>query len=507
MEQPDKKALIIIGAGLTGLSAGIAWCLAGNPADHPVLVLEKEPSPGGYAASYQRRGFRIDTCQLLPDISQALNYLGVKPELAPFDRDFIRLFLASPAGCKRIDLPCGLNAFRAQLTAYYPQEAARIGRFLSYTEKMFLELYRLKMEPGPTDVLKMLFTAPKTVLNASRTFDDLYKSFHFKNPEIKEIFNVFTGMNALPANRVHAMVPVSAMHCLLQGSFRPVHGFGSMARCFADRFVSLGGELRTRARVEKILVEAGRVKGVKLVNGELIHSERVISTADTKTVMQNMVGLDLLRGLDAAYAGKIEAMEMSGSSFTVNIGLKKGFDPGRLGLAAGYNVLTRGEAYYHKLYNAFLHGQSAFSENCFHLGMNYSDSVLTLGAMPAAPEPWLALRANNRVQYQEEKRKKAERIIGLVEKHVLPGLSNAVETLDIATPATYARYSGSPTGSIYDMAPLVDNFGRNRVKMRTPVGGLIHPKFIHGLFGAVHGGIQAVDLLLNNRILGGRCRF
>jgi phytoene dehydrogenase-like protein len=53
---------------------------------------------------------------------------------------------------------------------------------------------------------------------------------------------------------------------------------------------------------------------------------------------------------------------------------------------------------------------------------------------------------------------------------------------DISTPATFARYSGSHTGSIYDMASVPDNFGAHRLPVVTPVRGLLVPKFAHGIF-------------------------
>ena len=109
--------------------------------------------------------------------------------------------------------------------------------------------------------------------------------------------------------------------------------------------------------------------------------------------------------------------------------------------------------------------------------------------------------------YNEQKDTWADFFIDLVERYLIPDLKKHILVKDIATPATYARYSGSPTGSIYDMAPYIDNFGRTRLKMRTPVKGLFQPKFIHGVIGALFGGMQAVDMILEGRVMNGYARL
>lgn len=78
---------------------------------------------------------------------------------------------------------------------------------------------------------------------------------------------------------------------------------------------------------------------------------------------------------------------------------------------------------------------------------------------------------------------------------------------DTATPATYARSSGSPTGSIYDMASLITQFGPKRLPMKTPVKNLYQLKFAHGLYGTMMNGVQVVDLLLDRKFNNGNSLF
>ena len=132
---------------------------------------------------------------------------------------------------------------------------------------------------------------------------------------------------------------------------------------------------------------------------------------------------------------------------------------------------------------------------------------MTLQAIPVSIGDWVRLRNEDRKGYRREKEKVADSIIAIAEKHLAPGLRDHIVVKDISTPATFARYSGSPTGSIYDMASVPDNFGANRLPIKTPVRGLLLPKFAHGVFGAMNGGLQTIDFLLGGKVMQGNSRF
>ncbi|MBD3254915.1 MAG: NAD(P)-binding protein, partial [Candidatus Lokiarchaeota archaeon] len=84
LKQKTKKSMIIVGGGITGLSTGITWALNHDVIKEPVLIIEKNPKTGGYVTSYDRKGFIFDTCQIIPNISEILDYLGIEIELKAF---------------------------------------------------------------------------------------------------------------------------------------------------------------------------------------------------------------------------------------------------------------------------------------------------------------------------------------------------------------------------------------------------------------------------------------
>jgi len=366
---------------------------------------------------------------------------------------------------------------------------------------------------GFVDILKALIKCPKIVFNGTKTFHDYFSKFKITEPEVKEIFNVFAEFSALPSERVAAVVPISAMNSLLDGTFRPTKGFIELPSKIEERYKNLGGELMLNTKVTDILVEDGQVKGVEIESGEKIYSDYIVTTIDPKVAMIDMVGSNKLQELDSKYAEKVETVKMSTSSMNLSIGLDDKIDLAALGLDCGYNVITTGEDTYDRLFDAYEKGEIGFSDKRFHIGVVCPSLTtggkpnITVRITPMALADWQELWEKDPAKYKERKEKWANFFIDKVEKYLIPDLRKHIVVLDISTPATYARYSGSPTGAIYDMAPYTDNFGRTRLKMRTPVKGLFQPKFVHGVFGCLLAGMQVNDMILEGKIMNGNARY
>ncbi len=513
--EKNKKTLIVIGGGITGLSTALTWALNHNIKKEPVLLIEKEPKTGGYVTSYEREGFIFDTCQMLPNISELVDYFGLELEFKAFKGYYMRIFLVNPETdeVKVIELPSGTEVFKNMLMKKYPQNAKQIRKFLDYSRAMYLELFKLKIEPTFIEILKLLFTCPKIIRNASKTFKEYFDQFGITEPEVKEIFDVFADFSALPPKYVSALVPISALNSLLDGAFRTKEPFIDFPKKLEERYLNLGGKLLLNTKVEKIIVENDQVRGVEIAGGKKIYADYVVTTIDPKVSMKKLVGLDVIRKLDKKYAQKIDDVKMSTSAFNINLGLSENVDLAGLGLDCGFNIITTGGNTYDRLFDAYEAGEIGFSDNLFHIAVicpsltTGSKPNITIHMTPMALGEWKKMRKSDPEKYNEMKQKWADFFIDKVEKYLIPDLRKNVLVTDISTPATYARFSGSPTGSLFDMAPYTDNFGRTRLKMRTPIKGLFQPKFVHGVFGCLLGGMQVNDMIINRKIMNGNARF
>jgi hypothetical protein len=95
-------------------------------------------------------------------------------------------------------------------------------------------------------------------------------------------------------------------------------GMGAVSNAIAGAFQSYGGELRTEAGVDKIIVRNGKARGVGLENGDELSANIVVSAMDVKrTFLTCMDRSDL----DEDFHTRVENFKIRGSSGKLNIAL------------------------------------------------------------------------------------------------------------------------------------------------------------------------------------------
>jgi len=105
----------------------------------------------------------------------------------------------------------------------------------------------------------------------------------------------------------------------VQGAWGFVRGgMGAITRALALAFRSAGGEIRTEADVERILVSDGRARGVVLRDGTEIAAECVLSNA---TPHRTFLELLPAGAVDESFAERVRAWRCEGVSLKVNFAL------------------------------------------------------------------------------------------------------------------------------------------------------------------------------------------
>lgn len=95
-------------------------------------------------------------------------------------------------------------------------------------------------------------------------------------------------------------------------------GMGAVSQSIAGAFQAFGGELRTEAAVEKIIVRNGRAVGVALDSGEEINARIVVSAMDVK---RTFLGCLDRSDVDTEFYNRVENFKIRGSSGKLNIAL------------------------------------------------------------------------------------------------------------------------------------------------------------------------------------------
>lgn len=259
--------------------------------------------------------------------------------------------------------------------------------------------------------------------------------------------------------------PAASMAAILGyyvfGGYYPRGGSQAYADLLARVIRENGGEILLSHRVEKILVEDGRVKGV-VANGKVFEAPIVVFAANAKQL------LSMVEGLPEDLAKQIEDLRPSVTAFAVYLGLDmdlssyppliKDLDQG-IGLVINSNL-----------------DRSLAPEGCSTL------SVITL--LPQ--EMYDYFNVEDPV-YSERKRKYAEELIQKAEK-VVPSIRDHIVVMDAATPRTFERYTLNYRGAIYAFDQSAS--APPRPYFKTPIKGL----YLAGASTFPGAGIEAVTI-------------
>jgi len=124
-----------------------------------------------------------------------------------------------------------------------------------------------------------------------------------------------------------------------------------LAQRMVEKFLNLGGKISFRKKVEKIVVENNRAKGVILSDGETVNADYVIGTADGfDTIYKMLEGKYVNRKIDFAYKNWKPFTPLVQVSFGIDkqipseapviINVSKGLKIGRTILENGYSVMN-----------------------------------------------------------------------------------------------------------------------------------------------------------------------
>lgn len=501
--------LIIIGAGISGLSTALMWLK--NTKGKRTLILDKNSYVGGYSTAFQKGDYIFETTQLFPDIIEMMEYLGIELELKPYEKDFMRRIVVNGDEIDEYKIPAGPGNFTRYLKGKFPDDADKIEKLMNYSISMFSQVRKLKVIPTLKDKLVTPFKAPKVISNLNRTYSELLDKFGITNPKLREVMETFTSFSGVPSSRASAIYATGAMLSSMTRCFRPYGYFDEFPANMTKLFQKWNGEVRLNAEVEEIVVNNGKAVGVKVKGDDaIIKAGTVITTIDPMVAMRKLVGD---KNLPEKYIKRLENIVMSTSSINIALGLDDKIDLASMDLDYPYNVVSTGLGTSEKLFDGFLAGEITFSEDCFHAAVicpsltTGSKNTVTIRCTPFGINNWLEWHKNDPEKYKAEKERWGNFFINIAEKYFIPGLSKHIVVKDISTPATFSRYSGSPTGSIYDMAAIVTQFGPKRLPFKTPVKNLYQPKFAHGLYGSMMNGVQMVDLLLDRKFNDGNSLF
>jgi phytoene dehydrogenase-like protein len=217
-----------------------------------------------------------------------------------------------------------------------------------------------------------------------------------------------------------------------------IGGSKAIIRLITENLRDLGGRIRLGAKVKKILVERGAAVGVQLASGEKISADWVISAADGHGTIFELLGG---KYLDKVTEEIYRTRETFPSYLQVSLGVARDLAqrPGYVTRLIDKPLEVDPGTQLSQVSFRFFHFDPTFAPpgktpvTCFLPTRNF--------------EYWTGLQQNNPEQYQMEKHRVAEAVIDVLERSV-PDIRQAIEVIDVSTPATVMRYTGNWRGSM-----------------------------------------------------------
>jgi len=497
-----RKSIAIIGGGVAGLCAGCYAQMNGYEA----TIYELHSLPGGVCTAWKRNGYTVDSCiHWLLGSGPASGFhklwkeVGALKGLTIVDLDeYMRVECkGSPALVFYRDV----DRFERHLLEHGPEDAKRI-RGLANAIRKFTrfdmpvdkapELYTLwdKLMMGA----RMMPLGPAFMKWRKITVADFAK--RLKSPVLRDAFGAMVGeATDFPMLGLIMMLAWQEM----KTAGYPLGGSLPFVRNIEKRFRDLGGQVRYTARVEKILVEArpdgrgDRAVGVRLADGTEHRADVVISAADGRTTIFDMLGGrfadDVVR---KPYEG---GMTPYAPLLYVGLGIADPLDGiPQVGSGISFPLDPKVEI------DGKARDRLSVTVYNFDRALAPAGKTTVIVSISADYDRWKALREDP-ARYLAEKELAAERVIDALEQR-LPGIRAKVEMRDVATPVTWERYTGNWRGSYEGWLPTGQSLGKGMSKTLPGlsdfymVGQWVSPG--GGLPPAVSTGRHVVQILCKN---------
>ncbi|MFD0958428.1 phytoene desaturase family protein [Paenibacillus chungangensis] len=318
------KRVVIIGAGLGGLSAAISLAARG----FEVIVLEQQAEAGGKLQRMERNGYRFDrgpSTITMPHVFHRL-FSSVGRQLA----DYVRLERLEPstrnlfADGHAVDFTSDLTAMEEQIARYSPKDARMYRSFMTESKRLYdtsesLFLNRLLHHWRAKADMRLL--AGLLSVRPTTNYQSLL-SRYFTHPNTLAMlgrYATYVGSSPYQAPAIFAMLPYLeqqlGVYSVRDGTYELVAAMRKLAE-------ELGVLFHFGCKVTSINSSKGRVTGVSSDCGDY-SAELVIANGDVLSAASQLL---TERQRPSLRDRRMKKLEPSLSGYAMVAGVRKVYD-------------------------------------------------------------------------------------------------------------------------------------------------------------------------------------
>ncbi|MDR1098654.1 MAG: NAD(P)/FAD-dependent oxidoreductase [Tannerella sp.] len=441
-----SKKVVVIGAGVSGLVAGIYARLAG----FDVEIFESHSIVGGNCTGWYHKGYHVDGCiQWLTGtkkgtgVNQIWQTCGaLSDEVGIYHMEKIATTVYEG---KTYHLYVDLEKTEHEFLAVSPGDKAEIRKLMKNIrcfrnlnipiEKPFEDMNKWKLVPL---LWKMLRSGKPEKKTEYMTIAEYISEF--KSPVIRQLLACIFP-TVMPAFTLFYCLGIRSSG---DGGW-PMGGSLAFMKRMQGRFEELGGRMHTGTAVDKIIIKEDTAVGVEIKNDNReVFADYIISAVDADMLLNRLLeGKYPDEYFDKRFATPQDYLLLTGSYVSLGVAADLSAYP--------HNVYVQPEKPFRLNRTELKH----FNVKIYNFDPAFAKDGKTVMAVLLTEDEidyWKALKKESDHDYKAEKERLANWVIGGIVK-VFPEIEDKIEMSNTATSLTFHRYCNSYRGTYMSFIP------------------------------------------------------
>ena len=430
------KKVIIVGAGIAGLTAGVYARQSG----FDVTIYESHTIPGGASTSWRRKGYLFEGgMHWLTGSSQKTPLYKLWREVGALD-DSVKIINRDPFFTfeykgKTVHLYRDIEKLRKELLEISPEDKDEILSLCRDVEKFgkitmpITDIKGVKVKNKASMPLSTIFNVMPAMSRMAFYSKQTSKEYseRFKSPLLRMMIQNIVGPEFSASGLVFTIATLASG----DGGY-PEGGSLGMAGRMAKYYETLGGKIEYGKFVSKVKVENNAACGV-IIDGQSIPADSVIVTQDTLCAIDDLFDTPISEKW--AVDMRENTIPLLDTFISLGIEADLSDQPESLIFALDEPLICAGQP--EKVIGYF--NYSSFKgyapDGC---------TAVTAAIMGDSYNFWKNCKENG--TYEMEKQKLADAYIKILSDKI-PQIAGKIAVWDVATPLTYERYLHSFKGS------------------------------------------------------------
>ena len=445
-----KYDAVVVGAGNSGLISALRLAYAGKK----TLLIEQHNLPGGAASSFCRGRFEFEPslhelCDYGPDdnpgdLHKLFDQLGVKVEWCEVPDCFRVVSTYSDGAPMDVAMPSGRQAFIDKMEEYVPGSRQSMLDFFELAEETLKALGYISAANGAPDSELMQEQYPNFLNTAAYSTVEVFNALKIP-PRAQDILATYWSYFAVDLHHFSFMhYALGIIKYVDQKAYIPKYRSHEISMAIIERFRELGGDVWFNTRATEFLFNGDKCCGVKTTAGE-VYCEQVLANINPNFIYGKMMPAHLVPEREKRLAN---ARKISARMFVAYFALNKSAE--ELGIE-DYCIFFSNSADTVKAY----HSMDTLEDNDYSIMVCYNVTnpefspkgtcVVSFTSMFNF-DVWGDIKAED---YVQEKNKYAMKMVEAFKKTMGIDISDCIEEMSVASPWSFARYLGTPEGSVY----------------------------------------------------------